>query len=396
MFEEVELSQTTLAAATTAAQQQQWALVNQYLQQLPLEPGSIESEGRALALAVQVLLEGDFPQRWDVAKLLPKFGQGAIAPLLEILEDEDKELESRWFAGRILSEFDDPNAIIALTELLRQTEDEELSVMAAQALANIGSTAIEALTSLLDQETTRLLAVQALAVIRRSETIAPLLAVVNDPSPQIRVIAVEALGSFHDPRIPPVLIQKLGDLAATVRKEAVIALGMRSDLTTELSLVEHLQPLLYDFNLEVCRQAAIALGRMNSDEAAEALFGVFSSSATPATLKIDAVRALSWIETMTALDYLGAGIESEAERQEIIVLLGRKTLPALKAKATQILIDFFQSVQSPPLKQALATSLGELGEPQAVDTLLELTKDAQQSVRLHARAALNKFAVHQS
>ena len=227
-----------MAAATTAAQQQQWALVNHYLQQLSLEPSSLQSEEEAIALAVQVLLEGDFQQRWDTAKLLPKFGQGAIAPLIEILEDEDAELESRWFAGRLLSEFDDPNAIMALTDLLRQTEDEELSLMAAQALANIGSTAIEALTSLLDQETTRLLAVQALAVIRRSETITPLLAVVNDPSPKIRAIAVEALGSFHDPRIPPVLIHKLGDLAAAVRKEAVIALGMRSDLTTELNLVE--------------------------------------------------------------------------------------------------------------------------------------------------------------
>ena len=385
-----------MAAATTAAQQQQWALVNQYLQQLSLEPGSLQSEEEAIALAVQVLLEGDFQQRWDTAKLLPKFGQGAIAPLIEILEDEEAELESRWFAGRLLSEFDDPNAIMALTELLRQTEDEELSLMAAQALANIGSTAVEALAGLLFEETTRLLAVQALAVIRRSETIAPLLTVVDDPSPQIRAIAVEALGSFHDPRIPPVLIHKLGDLAATVRKEAVIALGMRSDLTTELNLVNHLQPLLYDFNLEVCRQAAIALGRMGSDQAAEALFGVFTSSATPATLKIDAVRALSWIETMTALEYLGEGLQRSEADQEIIVLLGRKTLPPLKAKATQILIDFFQSVQSPQLKQSLAMSLGELGEPLAMNTLLALSEDAQQSVRLHARAALHKFAVHQN
>ena len=396
-MEEVELSQATLGAAATAAQQQQWSLVNQSLQQLPLESGSLPSDtrARAIALAVQVLLEGDFQQRWDIAKVLPKFGFGAIAPLVEILEDEDAELETRWFAGRLLSEFDDPKAIMALTNLLRQTEDEELSVMAVQALANIGSTAIEALTSLLAQETTRLLAVQALAVIRRSDIIAPLLTVVNDSSPQVRAIAVEALGSFHDPRIPPVLVQKLGDLAAAVRKEAVIALGMRSDLTTELNLVEHLQPLLYDFNLEVCRQAAIALGRLGSDRAAEALFGVFTSSATPATLKIDAVRALSWIDTMAALDYLQAGLESEAA-QEIIVLLGRKTLPALKAKATQILINFFQSVQSPQLKQALAMSLGELGEPQAIDTLLELTEDPQQSVRLHARAALNKLTVHQN
>ena len=135
---------------------------------------------------------------------------------------------------------------------------------------------------------------------------------------------------------------------------------------------------------------------MNSDQAAEALFAVFTSSATPATLKIDAVRALSWIDTMTALEYLGAGLQGSEAEQEIIVLLGRKTLPALKAKATQILIDFFSNGQSPQLKQALATSLGELGEPQAIDTLLELSEDAQQSVRLHARAALNKFAVHQS
>lgn len=393
-MEEGELSQT-MAAATTAAQQQQWTLVNQYLQQLPLDSASPHRES-VLALAIQVLRQGDFQQRWDTAKLLPKLGKEAIAPLIEILEDDEMELELRWFAGRILSEFDDPQAIVALTELLRQTEEEELSLMAAQALANIGSTAVEALQGLLAQETTRLLAVQALGVIRRSEIITPLLTVVDDPSPQVRVIAVEALGSFHDPRIPRILIEKLNDRSAAVRKEAVIALGMRLDLKSELNLVEHLQPLLYDFNLEVCRQAAIALGRMGSNEAAQALFRVFSSSA-PAPLKIDTVRALSWIDTITALEYLEAALQkSEAERQEIIVLLGQKTSPALKAKATEILLNFYPLVQSPPLKQALAMSLGELAQPQAIDTLLELSKDPQQSVRLHARAALHKLAVHQN
>ena len=395
-----------------AAEQQDWSLVIQHLQQLPLEGNSkllteLERE-QAVNLALQVLANADFQQQWEVAKGLAKLGAPAISPLIALLADEEAEIETRWFAGRILSEFNHPAVIIALTKLLRSSEEEELLAMAAQALAKIGPAAVESLRELLYEETSRPLAVQALACIRCTETIAPLLEVVGDPSPQIRAIAIEALGSFHDRRIPPVLIGALKDLSAAVRKEAVIALGMRADLNSQLNLVACLQPLLTDFNQEVCRQAAFALGRMGSHEAAEALFVVLQSPIAPASLKIDAARALSWIETIPALEALEQGLISNDDFvcEEIITLLGRTSSPLLKAKATQILVNFFElsqrsrfernvseqeTVQQSRIEQALAMSLGELGQPEAISYLVKLAESPQQSVKLHAHAALKKI-----
>ena len=397
-----------LEQAAAAAQRGNWSLVSQYLQQLPLGKNTTDTDAgsaplndtdleQVLNLALDVLNVGDFQERWEVAKMFPKLGAIAIAPLIEILEDEDAELELRWFTGRILGEFNHPIVITTLVDLLTTSEDEDLAVMAAAVLSSFGETAVEALTGLLADPESRLLATRSLSQIRRPEIIAPLLGVVRDPQVAIRATAIEALTSFHDPRIPPVLLNALNDHVAAVRKEAVIGLGLRSDLREELDLLNRLKPLLYDFNLEICQQAAIALGRLGTDDAAEALFGVLQSPATPVTLTYDLIRALGWVGTIKSLDYLqqaliGAAVESTLE---IVRVLGRLEDPVLKTKAAQILIDFLNSEHptagEATVKQAIAQAWGQLGEISAIDALVGLLADPADSVRLHAIAALKNF-----
>jgi HEAT repeat protein len=403
-----QIMSKVLEQAAAAAQQGNWSLVSQYLQQLPLGKNTTDSDAgsaplndtdleQVLNLALEVLNDGDFQERWEVAKMFPKLGEIAIAPLIEILEDEDAELELRWFTGRILGEFNHPIVITTLVDLLTTSEDEDLAVMAAAVLSSFGESAVEALTGLLADPDSRLLATRSLSQIRRPEIIAPLLGVVRDPQVAIRATAIEALTSFHDPRIPPVLLDALNDHVAAVRKEAVIGLGLRSDLREELDLLNRLKPLLYDFNLEICQQAAIALGRLGTDDAAEALFGVLQSPATPVTLTYDLIRALAWVGTTKSLDYLqqaliGAAVESTLE---IVRVLGRLEDPVLKTKAAQILIDFLNSEHptagEATVKQAIAQAWGQLGEISAIDALVGLLADPADSVRLHAIAALKNF-----
>lgn len=359
-----------------------------------------ESErSQLLDLAIDALASGDFHQRWDIAKVFPKLGQNAIAPLIEILEDEDAEEELRWFAARILGEFNHPDVIAALVEVLKTSDTEELSAMAAAALGQIGSPAVAAVTTLLVEEDTRLLAVRSLSHIRRSETIAPLLGVVQDPQISIRAAAIEALSSFHDSRIPPVLLNALDDLAAVVRREAVIGLSFRPDLREELDLVSQLMPRLYDFNLDVCAASAIALGRLGTDAAATALYQVLQSPNTPIKLQIETVRALGRVGTPTSLEYLRSSLnhlESETVWQEIVMVLGRVEQLDLKAKATEILIEMLQSThpatQFSSIKQAIALSLGQLGEMQAIAPLIQLLADNDAGVRLHVITALKQLA----
>lgn len=379
-----------------------WSLVIQCLQQLMLEE-DVQSE--LLGLAIDVLVAGDFDERWEIAKVFPKLGKKAdgsgvnevIASLLEILEDEEAEEELRWYVARILGEFNHPSVINALVELLRTSLNEELSAMAAAALGNLGPSAIAELTQLLAQEETRLLAVRSLCYIRRTETIIPLLSVVQDPQITVRTAAIEALSSFHDSRIPPVLLNALDDIAAPVRREAVTGLSFRPDLREELDLVNRLLPKLYDFNLDVCTAAAIALGRLGTDAAATALYQVLISPVTPISLQVEIVRALSKVGTQSGLEYLHSALnhsELVTLWQEIVTVLGRVE-PPLTTRAAEILIKMLSghpAAQHQNIKQAIALSLGQLGEIRALEPLIQLLADPDAGVRLHAIAALKNLA----
>jgi HEAT repeat protein len=407
-----------LEQAQTAAQQENWLLLNQCLQQLllnregenapsqsdPAADAYLKSNSQALLnLALQALEWSDFHNRWEVAKVFPSFGRSAIAPLLTLLQDEEADLEARWFATRILGEFNNPVVVTALINLLKTCDDEELSSMAAEALANMGSPAIAALTNLLAQEKTRYLAVQTLAQIRTTATIDPLLSIATDHQANIRAMAIEALSSFHDPRIPPVLIHALKDPVAIVRKVAVRGLSFRSDLLNEFDLVSLVEPLLLDLNLDVCRQSAIALGRLGTPAAIVILFRGLQSAHTPTSLKLDIIQALAHIEHPESLDCLQQILQSDTQTetdlqiaQAIINALGQVQTDELKPSATQILLTVLQIqhpvLQSSQAKQTLALSLSQLGDRAALEPLLHLLAEPDLAVRLHVIAALKKLA----
>nr|WP_230967663.1 HEAT repeat domain-containing protein [Nostoc commune] len=386
----------------TAYNAAHWSSLIQYLQQLILgtdseHPEIVKNREYLLKLTLSMLEMGDFQQRWEITKVLIHLGNIAIPPLIEILEDEDAEEELRWYAARTLGEFQHPEAIAPLVELLKTDEDEELKAIAATALGKMGTVAINSLTELLLNEDTRLLAVRSLSCIPQTETITPLLSVVQDPEATIRTVAIEALSSFHDERVPPILLNALDDIAATVRRAAVLGLGFRPDLREALDLVTRLQPKLYDFNLEVCCAATGSLSRMGCDEAAQQLFKLLISPHTPLPLQLETIRALVWVGTPSSLEYLQTAfnqITSETLWQEIVTVLGR----VQKSQTTQAGEILFQilRLQHPAteiasVKSAIALSLGQLGEIQAIEPLISLLADSNVSVRLHAIAALKNL-----
>lgn len=392
-----------LVQAQIAHDAADWSGVLQCVQQLILgedakDPEIVKNQEYLLELALSVLEMGDFQQRWEIAKVFVRLGNVAITPLIDILEDEDAS-ELRWYAVRILGDLKNPIVITPLVELLKSSEDEELKAIAAAALGQIGQSAIAAFSELLASVDTRLLAVRSLSYIRQTEIIAPLLSVVQDPLVEVRAIAIEALSSFHDPRIPPILLNALTDVAAAVRREAVLGLSVRTDLHQELDLVAKLQPRLYDFNLEVAQAAAIALSRLGSDEAAQHLFLVLTSPTTPIKLQLEIIRALSWMKTLSSLEYLQQAFNQlslQALWLEIVTVLGRVSDSTLTEKATVILLSIVRSqhpaVEIVSIKSAIALSLGQLGNIDAMEPLISLLVDNNQVVRLHVVAALKNLA----
>ncbi len=417
-----------LEQANEAARQEDWQLVTQCLEKLASTPGTPKVESlptsteqlntsSIIGLALEVLEGGDFQQRWEVAKVFPRLGTEAIAPMLEVLADTDADVELRWFAGRILAEFNTPSAIAALMELLNNQEEQELSEMAARALAQIGESAIAALTQQLGDSASRGLAVRSLGKIHNPHIIGPLLSVVGDRDPQVRAEAIAALNSYDDPRIPQVLVDSIHDFHASVRREATIGLGlcvMRPSYKNDThgiyraiaaEIEDLLRERLWDFNPSVTHQAAISLGRVATPKAAACLDEILDSPATPPTLQINAIRALAWMGTPDALEYLekallfrqknGSGSEAIAE---IISVLGRIEAPELKPKAAQILIELLRRKptgvggNSTRIEQAVATALGYLGQKTGINPLIELLATPEVGVRLHAIAALKQIA----
>ncbi|MFO0515164.1 MAG: HEAT repeat domain-containing protein, partial [bacterium] len=135
--------QALLEKAQIALNKKDWETLNASIQRLLNQKDAIEPiiNDEILDLALEALQKCDFQQRWEIAKLFPQIGKPAIAPLIALLESEEQDGEMRWFLARILSQFDDRACILALSQLLQRSEEEELSQMAAAALANIGSSA---------------------------------------------------------------------------------------------------------------------------------------------------------------------------------------------------------------------------------------------------------------
>jgi HEAT repeat protein len=404
-----------LQPAIAAAQNGMWSAVIEYLQVLPIVSTPDDSisddllawRSQVLDLTLQVLLQGDFEEQWEIAKILPKLGEIAIQPLLNLLNDCGIDLEDRWFVARILGEFNRPQVVTALVESIELNQDPDLVEMATSALAKIGTPAISALTDLLHPAPGkdcslehRLLAVTALAQIRHSQTIEPLLGAADDPDPQIRTLAIEALGSFHDPRISPLLLAKLTDIAASVRQAAVTALCLRPDLAAEFDLVAQLRPLLFDLNLAVCEATALGLARLPDERVVELLKQVAIDSHTPPTLRSQAILALGWIGTEAAIVALGSLLVAAPGdvASEIIASVGKTEHERIYA--SQVLLAYLATDRSATRsdrlsashKQEIATALGNLGNIQAVSDLVQLLGDPDDRVKFHAIAAMVKLS----
>jgi HEAT repeat protein len=375
---------------------QDLTVVSQFLQLYPTFDENVSED--ALNLAFSLFEQGDFQQRWDFAKLFPKFGQQAIAPLLAIWEDETEEVELRWFAGRTLGYFPQPEVVFSLVKILQETEENELLTVASESLGNLGHKAVVSLSQLLTgDENTRFLVIKALTQIRSSETISPLLSMVNDPNPEIRALVVESLGSFHQEEITQILLESLQDKAAKVRKEAVIALGFRHETEITPEIVAKIKPLLFDLNPEVCQQTVLSLGRIRTKDAIDSLFSVLKSPNTPDWLKIPIVRALSWCENAEAIAYLGESLNwiDVQTSEEIIFNLGKQVDNKLKNQASDILINYLYSENKTiQIKQKIAVSLGNLGIKTARKALEMLSKDKEKTVQLHANYALKQLTVN--
>lgn len=394
-----------LQQAAVAAETGNWSSLGQHLQQLLRDHDASDREGsqRLLEWTLAAFEAGDFHQRWDLAKVLPNFGEMAIAPLVEILEDDLAETQLRWFVTRVLGQFDRPEAIQALVQVLQTAEDEELKAMAAESLTQNGEVAVRVLTPLLNNPESREFAARSLAHVRHPDIIDPLLHLLDDERVEVRSLALKALTGAIDyatsdryPRLRAALIRKNDDRAAEVRREAVAGLGLYGMRDADGEIVSILRSRLWDFNLSVCQQAAMSLARIGGEMAQRALFDVLRSPATPAPLQIEAIRALGWTAAPTALDGVLTFLRSPQIEpqvlQEAIAVLGRwEVCEMQKSQVVDLLIEQLRYCPSADTLRAIVAALGRLGDSRAIEPLISVLERDDFRLRLHAIAALKSL-----
>lgn len=389
-----------------------------------IESEDLSSRDREIQQAIAQLTTGDFHSRWDNAKQCAKqfaeWGDCTVPPLIHQLQVET-DSANQGFIVRVLSQFDRPEVVEAIAHLLITTPEADLQKETTKALTTLGSSAIETLSALIASPdlAQKILAAKALAHIRRTPVIEPLLSIAHHPDTTLRAIALEALGSFHDPRITPVLIAATEDEPA-ISQEAIRALGRRRDLLenqeseSTVDLIGSLSHTLQSPYVEAAKESAIALGRLGTPDAVLSLSHLLSQP-SPTAVKIAAVRALGWIGTLAAIQALTKAFSDTPPmimptvQQEIARSLGQTSSPALKPTAAQPLIDWLKSLQIQPhpsghlseaiptdpfivsLEQTAILAISRLGSTDAIESLTALLNDSNAHIRMHALSALEQI-----
>lgn len=362
------------------------------LDQLP-EP----EQAAWLDLAMQVFEQGDFQLRWDVGKLLPHFDRAAMTALLELLRDPTIDPDVHWFAVRSLADFPDPAIMPILIETIQTTDSPELQQVAAQVLGQMGLPVLPLLKELLEQPSSRPIGVQILAQMRHPAAIGLLFDLAQDDAAATRATAIDALSGFHSPAIAQRLCEALQDKAQVVRLMAIRSVGFCLADLPDCDWLAAIQPLLHDLDPAVCRQAALTLGRLGTSGAIAALVAVLQAPLTPEPLAIDVIRSLCWMEQAAAVAALApvwASTLSAPRRQAMCEHLGRIETPAPQAIAVDQLMLWLADDRlagAVNLRQAMITALGGLGDPRAIDLLIQQLPQAEPRLRLHLIAALKQI-----
>jgi HEAT repeat protein len=360
------------------------------------------------------LKNGDFQARWDIAKEIPVFGEQAVCPLVELLDNAETDEELMWFVVKILGTFQHPEAVMALIERLDPSQTEEVSEIAAQMLAGMGANVLGSLALLLDDPMRQPLAIKAIAQVNHPNAV-PLLQrawsqILGTPAAELRELILEALSQFQDLSaqesiILPIFLQGLQDESSAVRKVAITGLSSHKGSTSKEYLVEQLLPCLQDQTLEVADQAARALGRLATDTAANALAEKCCDLETPSALQQTLIQALGWIDSKCALNGLMRiwqelsryPVPSEPLLKEVLVSLSRAvTVPSEAAQKIVFLLQSPALQASVSLKSTAAFSLGQLADVETLDNLIELLAESNYTLRLHVIAALKQISPEQT
>lgn len=224
--------------------------------------------------------------RTAAMEAFPRYGKEATPYLLQLLKDYDEEI--RTFATVMLGDIKDVSTVDSLLEVLEDT-DENVRHAAAESLGKIRDTrAVEALIKCLEQDFwVKYPAIIALGNIGDPSATKSLAGLIDDE--MLRLVVVEALGKIGDVSAIPVLADVISNQDVSIRNETIASfVKIQSRVQREIvpdgkplpsikkcldndELIKHLLDSLRSSDLEVLRNAVIALGWLKEERAIKPL-----------------------------------------------------------------------------------------------------------------------------
>lgn len=343
---------------------------------------------------IAALKDKNYILRKDAAQALGELADPrAIEQLVSALQyrglSADKDLPVRVAAAIALGKLGDPQAIEPLVAILqgRKFAPGDVPVRSAivTALGDLANPlVVEPLITALKDAPIRDSVVVSFGKLG-DYALEPLLKALKDKDKTVRMSAAAALGELGNPQGVEPLIAALGDNQSSVRSAAAAALGKLGDLRS-------VQPLLaafHDKDGSVRSSIANALGKLGDPRAVELLTAALQDKdvavrtvATTALKKfIDEQPARAF--TPTHPDHKGVTPDNLA------------TTNVNKLGTSQSVTSFITALQdqgiSGSVRASAADTLGELGDPHAVEPLIAALKDNDPSVRAAVVAALKNL-----
>jgi len=208
---------------------------------------------------------------------------------------------------------------------------------------------------------------------RMIDHVIPLL---KDDDPEVRKESVWLLEKLGDPRAAGALAPLLADRDQDVCKMTIHALGELGNPCAAPALI----PLLKDPDTDIRGPAAKALGRIGDPRMAQALIPLLVDA--DHYVRNEAVGALQTMKWTPETIKDRVKLLAAQNRWEEIVQLGQSAIPTVMTLLRNA---------SGAIRSGAVRTLGQLGDPRAVDALLPFLQDPDSFVRIAAAEALGAF-----
>ena len=179
------------------------------------------------------------------------------------------------------------------------------------------------------------------------------------------------------------LLDQLGDSQVGVR------LAAQNQLVSDGALVvEPLIRLLQTGSLRQVAAAIPALGQIGDPRAIVPLADILHGARHP-LLRMNAAQALAEFNDP---EVIAALLDALHDENELVLTWVVTSLAALRdSRALEPLITLLEQTPSPEIRYTIIRSLGDLGDPRAVEHIRRFLNDDNQHVRRYALSALEKL-----